>query len=284
MVISPLRYAGSKRKIFNYLERILAHNNLAPQVLIEPFVGGGSVFLNFLSRHKNSRVIIADKDELIFSFWKIIFTNPDYLINFIKKTKVNLKAFDRYRYIASHTSKFNSKKLAEACLFLNRTSFSGILNNSAGPIGGRAQKSSYKIDCRFGRENLIKKMKEISAFKNRVIVLHCDWENALKYVAKRYEDKKLLFYLDPPFYKKANQLYRYYFDDVSHMKLRDKLIKLRHPWLLSYDRAKEIQNLYSAFTRINVSMPYSINSPAKRLEKEYIITPLKLPRIRNEKG
>lgn len=279
---SPLRYPGSKRKLFNYFERVLVHNNSTPQVLVEPFVGGGSIFINFLYRHNESKVIIADKDELVYSFWKILFTEPSYLINFVKKVRVNLKTFDQYRYISSHPAKFNRKKLAEVCLFLNRTSFSGILNNSAGPIGGREQKSIYKIDCRFGRKNLIKKIKNIAAFKNRVVVLPYNWEETLKYVAgkRKYKNRSLLFYFDPPFYKKADQLYRYHFDNVSHKDLRDKLMKLKQPWILSYDRAQEIQNLYSAFTRINVSMPYSINSPAKRLEKELIITPLKLPRIK----
>ena len=281
---SPLRYPGSKRKLFNYLERVSAHNDLQPQVLVEPFVGGGSIFLNFLSIHEKGEAVIADKDELVYSFWKTLFTEPSYLINFIRKTKVNPKTFDKYRYISSHPSEFRRKKLAQACLFLNRTSFSGILNNSAGPIGGREQKSIYKIDCRFGRENLIKKIKSISAFKNRVVVLPYNWEETLKYVAgeDKYKNARLLYYFDPPFYKKAAQLYRYHFDNVSHKNLRDKLMKLKQPWILSYDRAQEIQNLYSAFTRINVSMPYSINSPAKRLEKELIITPLKLPKIKSK--
>lgn len=280
--VSPLRYPGSKRKLFNYLERVLTHNNSAPQVLVEPFVGGGSIFINFLLRHKEGKVIIADKDELVYSFWKILFAEPSYLINFVKKTRVNLKTFDQYRYISSHPKEFDRKKLAEACLFLNRTSFSGILNNSAGPIGGRGQKSIYKINCRFGRENLIKKIKSISAFKNKVVVLPYNWEETLKYVAEKdkYKKARLLYYFDPPFYKKADQLYRHHFDEASHKNLRDKLMKLKQPWILSYDRAQEIQNLYSAFTRINVSMPYSINSPAKRLEKELIITPLKLPKIK----
>ncbi len=280
--VSPLRYPGSKRKLFNYLERVLIHNNSAPQVLVEPFVGGGSIFINFLLRHKEGKVIIADKDELVYSFWKILFTEPSYLINFVKKVRVNLKTFDQYRYISSHPKEFNRKKLAEACLFLNRTSFSGILNNSAGPIGGRGQKSIYKIDCRFGRKNLIRKIRDISAFKDRVTVLPYDWEKTLEYVTGKGKCKKLnlLFYFDPPFYKKADQLYRHHFDNTDHNNLRDKMMKLKQPWVLSYDRVKEIQNLYSDFARINVSMPYSINSPAKRLEKELIITPLKLPKIK----
>ncbi|MEW5908020.1 MAG: DNA adenine methylase [Patescibacteria group bacterium] len=281
-VISPLRYAGSKRKLFNYLERILVHNYLQPKMLVEPFVGGGSIFLNFLSNHKRSKAIIADKDELVYSFWKTLFTEPTYLINFIKRVKVSLRTFDKYKYISSHPNKFNRKKLAEACIFLNRTSFSGILNNSAGPIGGRTQKSTYKIDCRFGRKNLIERIKDVSALKNRVTILPYDWEHTVNYLDRKskYKNDDVLVYLDPPFYRKADQLYRHHFDIVDHVKLRDALMRLGHSWILSYDRTEEIQNLYSAFARINVSMPYSINSPAKRLEKEFIITPLKLPRIK----
>ena len=281
-IYSPLRYPGSKRKLFNYLKRVLAHNEYNPQVLIEPFVGGGSVFINYLYYYTKSKVVIADKDELVYSFWKTLFVEPSHLINFVRKVRVNLKTFDRYRYISIYPSGFKRKELAEACLFLNRTSFSGILNNSAGPIGGREQESIYKIDCRFGRKNLIKKMKIISAFKNRVVVLPYDWEKTLKYIARKdkYKNISLLYYLDPPFYKKADQLYRHHFNNTSHESLCDKLVKLKQPWILSYDKVRKIQNLYSAFARINVSMPYSINSPAKRLEKEIIITPLKLPRIK----
>lgn len=283
MIISPLRYAGSKRKLYNYLERIFICNDLQPRVVVEPFVGGGSVFINFLSRHRKSTAIIADKDELVYSFWKVLFADPIYLTNFVKKVRVNLRNFDKYRYISSNPAGFDRKKLAEACLFLNRTSFSGILNDSAGPLGGRAQRSIYKLDCRFGRANLIKKIEIVSAFRKRVKVLPFGWEKTLKYAAGRKNDGAcMLYYLDPPFYKKADQLYRYSFDSISHEKLRNQLVKLKQPWILSYDRVTEIQKLYSSFRKINVSMPYSINSPAKRLEKELVITPLKLPRIKNE--
>lgn len=281
---SPLRYPGSKRKLSNYLGRVLSHNRLKTGVLVEPFVGGGNIFINFLYQNKKGRAIIADKDGLIYSFWKVLFSEPEYLISFVRRTRVNLKTFDYYRYISSHSAKFSKKKLAEACLFLNRTSYSGILNDSAGPIGGREQKSAFKIDCRFGKENLIKKIKTISAFKDRVKVLPYSWERTLRFIDKNEKGKKsnLLYYFDPPFFKKADRLYRHHFSETSHKKLRDRLVKLKRPWILSYDRAQEIRNLYSSFSRIHVSMPYSINSPAKRLEKELIITPLKLPRINLE--
>ena len=45
---SPLRYPGSKQKIAKYIEIILSYNALNPDVIVEPFVGGGSICLYFL--------------------------------------------------------------------------------------------------------------------------------------------------------------------------------------------------------------------------------------------
>ncbi len=278
---SPLRYPGSKRRLIKYFNRILAHNRLSPKIIVEPFVGGGSVFLSFLHQKEVEKIVIADRDELISSFWKTLFFDTDYLVNFIKNASITLKHFDYYKKIGITPKNYNRRQRARACLFLNRTSFSGILNSSAGPVGGRNQRSKYKIDCRFGKANLIKKVKGIAAFKDKVTVLSTSWLQTINYCLGKfkYETKEFLIYLDPPFYRKADKLYRHYFDIKRHNLLRDKAVRLKQPWILSYDRTKEIKKLYSNFKRIHIQMPYSINSPAKRLEKELIITSLKLPKI-----
>ncbi|MDD5566765.1 MAG: DNA adenine methylase [Patescibacteria group bacterium] len=278
--LSPLRYPGSKRKIYKYFDKIVSYNKMSPQLFVEPFVGGGSIFINFLVNHKYSTAIIADKDKLIYSFWKTLFDEPGYITRFISKVPISIKKFDEYRNIANHQHIYPRNKLAEACLFLNRTSFSGILNTSSGPIGGRKQKSVYRINCRFSRKILISRVRFVATFRHRVVVLNTDWRETLKKVKNvRIKNKKVLYYFDPPFFNKARHLYRYYFDEAHHKDLRNELIKIKQPWILSYDNTPEIINLYSAFKKIHVSVPYSINSPAKRLEKELIITPLKLPRI-----
>ena len=85
--LSPLRYPGSKKKLVLYLYEIMKLNKLNSNVLVEPFVGGGSISLHFLLNGIVNKIIIADKDKLIYSFWKVLFSNPDYLIDFIKKVK-----------------------------------------------------------------------------------------------------------------------------------------------------------------------------------------------------
>ena len=281
--LSPLRYPGSKKKLIPYLIRILDKNDLKPSILVEPFAGGASVSLHFLQYNLVSKVIIADKDKLIYSFWHTLFNNPQHLVRFIRGVEISLETYNKYKKIAKRTNGHSKQELAETCIFLNRTSFSGILSNSAGPIGGPKQSSKYKIHCRFNRQRLIENIIYISTFRKKVIVLPYDWKRTIKY-AKNWANKakmidKIFFYFDPPFYYKAERLYRKFFNAGDHKRLSKKILSLRHDWILSYDNAKEVKKLYSK-NRCHIELPYSINSHAKRLEKELIITPLSLPRMK----
>lgn len=283
--LSPLRYPGSKKNLVVYLYRIIKHNKLSPNVFIEPFAGGGNVALNFITNKIVKKIIIADKDKLLYSFWYTVFAEADYLINFIRRTRVDLKTFLKYKKIAQNAEDYDRRELARACLFLNRTSFSGILTNIAGPLGGVKQKSKYKINCRFNKEVLIKKIRYISSFKKKVIVLPYDWSDTVNYAKKWIKYRKLLnkpfFYFDPPFFRKAKDLYRCYFDSAKHIEFCNELLSLEYDWVLSYDNVSEIKEMYSnnSYIQMHMEMPYSINSHAKRIEKELIITPLDLPKL-----
>ena len=285
--LSPLRYPGSKKKLVLYLYEIMKLNKLNSNVLVEPFVGGGSISLHFLLNGIINKIIIADKDKLIYSFWKVLFSNPEYLIDFIKKVKIDLNTFYKYKEIARTCEDYTKEKLAEACIFLNRTSFSGIMTDQVGPLGGKNQHSQYKIDCRFNKKRIIEKVKYISTFSQNIIVLCCDWKNTIKYAQdlnrKKNKLNKLFFYFDPPFYNKADNLYRCYFNQEEHKQLNKVIMNLNDKWVLSYDNTPEIIKLYSndKCKKVHIKVPYSINSHAKRIEKELIITPLFLPRLSN---
>jgi DNA adenine methylase len=55
----------------------------------------------------------------------------------------------------------------------------------------------------------------------------------------------MLLYLDPPFYAKAQTLYRLSFADSDHRRLADFVLGCAVPWLLSYDYHPAIEDLYS---------------------------------------
>jgi DNA adenine methylase len=285
--ISPLRFPGSKKKLVKYLYLLIQKNKITPKIFVEPFVGGGNVFLNFLANEIVHKAIIADKDKLIYSFWKTLFSEPNYLIQFVKTVNVSLRTFYEMKKIANSPTRHGQRILACACIFLNRTSFSGILTKSAGPIGGKEQQSDYKIDCRFNKESIISKLRYIASFKDKVTVFPFDWQDTLNYVEKTLGSanlkKNTLYYLDPPFYYKAEQLYATYFTEDQHDDLYRRLMSFKNNnWILSYDNAYMIHKLYSNCSRMHFAMPYSINSKSTRVEKELIITPLELPKISSQ--
>ena len=111
---------------------------------------------------------------------------------------------------------------ALTCFFLNRTSFSGILEAKAGPLGGRKQDSPYKIDCRFPRQTLVKRIRQAAAHSDKVsAVWNCSWEDSIARIRSMQTEGELpsdnlFFYFDPPFFEEAEALYRYYFTGDDH--------------------------------------------------------------------
>lgn len=245
-MISPLRYPGSKKRLAGLVNQVLQVNNLRPKLYIEPFVGGASVALHLLAENAVEQVILIDIDPMITGFWEVVFNETEWLIDQIQTIPVTL---DQWHYF-KRTPANGRQTQALTCLFLNRTSFSGILQNAAGPLGGKTQLSEYPIDCRFPRQTLIDRIKEIAEYKERIAAIWCcSWDDGIRRIRQGHEGRqfpqdKLFFYLDPPFFKKAEKLYRFVFTQEDHARLRNFLLELNDPWLLSYDAADEFEALY----------------------------------------
>ena len=146
-IFSPLRYPGAKRRLPATWLRCCA-SDLRPKLFVEPFAGGASVALALLNDGLVQKIALGERDPLVAGFWKVVFREPEWLIEQIGNAPVTVRQWHQF-----WAGGFRSdRERALACLFLNRTSFSGILSDSAGPIGGYEQKSEYKIDCRSAPE------------------------------------------------------------------------------------------------------------------------------------
>ncbi len=186
-----------------------------------------------------------DVDILVTSFWKTVFEETDWLCDQVRKIPVTLRNWHFFKQDRPRTNRERALK----CLFLNRTSFSGILADDAGPIGGQAQESEYTIDCRFPRQRLCDRIRKIAYYRNRVeFVWRCDWEDGFfrlgNGLSKKFDSEAILLYCDPPFFAKADRLYRYYFENEDHLALRDALYDVPLRWILSYDDIGRVRILY----------------------------------------
>ena len=125
------------------------------------------------------------------------------------------------------------------------------MHERAGPIGGKSGKSDYSLDCRFPRQTLVKRLRACEKLAADGRVAFVKQAPALKVVqhARAIAAKSesvLFFYLDPPFWAKSQWLYRHSFTEPDHTSLAAQLRLMSEPWLLSYDPAPEIEELYKS--------------------------------------
>lgn len=243
---SPLRYPGGKAKLTEYVANVIKHNDLTNCHFYEPFAGGSSVSLGLLQMGIVKSITLVEKDPLIYSFWKSVFDNTDKLCENIEKTEINIdtwKALNCYRNIDIPINTMISD-LGFAGLFFNRTNYSGILKS--GPIGGIDQEGNYKIDCRFNKNRLIETISFLSLYKDKVNVVWSDGISFLNEHKAKIHSTKSFVYVDPPYYNKGKSLYRCFFGNKEHVNLSIQLKSSKYAWLLSYDNAVYINDLYNS--------------------------------------
>ena len=277
-VLSPLRYPGGKRRLAPYVAAALAANDLRPDLLVEPFAGGASVSLELLHADLVENIALGDADPMVAAFWRTLFEDTEWLCRQVESIPLDLATWERMK-----VGRWRSQRsLALACLYLNRTSFNGALHRRAGPIGGKAQASEYDIGCRFPRERLITRIKACAALADRVVLISDTDAMATVRAAReiaRENDWAPFFYFDPPFWSKAEFLYRHSFDEIGHERLAESLHWVLEPFLLSYDPAPAIVELYTGHrgeTVAEVELFYS-GGNGRSAGRELVIS--NLPRL-----
>lgn len=237
---SPLRYPGSKARFARFIARALQLNGRRDCCFVEPFCGAATVSIALLEAGVVSEIALNDADPAIAAFWDTVFDprGSRWLADQVRQVPLTLDEWDRQKRLRPRSS----RETALRCLYLNRTSFNGILQARGGPIGGRSQKNRT-LDVRFNREALATRIAELSALHERVVrVGNQSWSD---FVARfRAQIDNVVFYLDPPFYHKAERLYCYFFAEAEHQRLQQCLCNLTAPWMLSYDDAPEVRALY----------------------------------------
>jgi DNA adenine methylase len=263
-----------------YIRQALELNDFRPALYVEPFIGGASVALQLMQDGWIKSAILADLDPWIASFWHTVFFDTDWLIEQVLTIRVTLEKW----YQLKHSKPDTRREQAITGFFLNRTSFSGILEAKAGPLGGKQQNSPYPIDCRFPRDRLIKRIKQAVAHKDKIYaVWNCSWNESMARIRQEQRSgclpsNELFFYLDPPFFE-AKRLYRHDFVSADHKALRDFLLTLDDKWILSYDSAQQVEALYgkaiqkrtNGTQKHDVELYYSAANSSKRTKGQEVI-------------
>jgi DNA adenine methylase len=277
---SPLRYPGGKGRLSPFVQRIFEDNELHDGHYVEPYAGGAAVAISLLMLEYASHVHINDISKPVYLFWKAVLEETDVLCKKIRDRHVTVAEWKRQRNIVRNFREHSRASVAFSMFFLNRTNRSGIVH-SGGMIGGHKQTGPWKLDARYNKQELIRRIETIASYSNRIHISNGDAETFLKKTMPILPNKTLIF-LDPPYFKQGHSLYENHYQDDDHIRLAEVFKKkLRRNWIISYDNHPQIRKAYQGCKRLIYSLPYSAARKYEGSEVMFFSPGLAIPRVKN---
>jgi DNA adenine methylase len=247
---SPLRYPGGKSKVVDKIMSFVPNFD----EYREPFVGGGSVFIELKQQFMSKNFWINDLNYDLFSFWKQSQYNSVDLatkIMFIKEyCKDGNSLYRKYKGLKN----YNEEIAAIRFFILNRITFSGTTDS-----GGY---SAQAFEKRFTNSSI----ERVSILKNvlkDVKITNLDYHKVIENFGQN-----VFLYLDPPYLSnKCSKLYGNngdLHDEFDHIEFANSMKKCKHKWLITYDDCDEVRNLFSFAEIIPWELQYGMNNINKK--------------------
>lgn len=238
---SPFRYAGGKfyaRKLI--IEHIPKHDHY-----IEPLAGGASIFF---AKKKVEHNWLNDFDNELMNCLMIIRDYPPELIDRLKGEEATK---ERHYYYKNEFKPITTLDRAVRWFYLNRTSYSGIMNMK-NCFWGYGDKYSMRPEN--WPRNIIRTSDKLQGVRLTVL----DFEK----VIDEADDGAFLF-IDPPYFNAdQDKFYTCSFNRDDHLRLCEALRRNRRRcnFLLTYDNSVEVGYMYEwAETILEKEWNYTIN-------------------------
>ena len=246
---SPFRYSGGK---FYALKHILP---LIPKHThyVELLCGGARVFF---AKKKVNKNWLNDIDAELINCYKIIRDRAEELSSVLKDEKASKERHTFYKNIFQPKDNFEK---AQRWFYLNRTSFSGIMNmqNCYWGYGDK-----YSLNPSGWGERIFQCSNKLQDVK----ITRWDFEKVLDAVP----DGAFVF-VDPPYFASdQSKFYTHSFIEKEHFRL-ERVLKRnsnRIKFLLTYDNSNEIKQLYSWADISEKTWTYTINRTDDQKNKD----------------
>mgnify|MGYP001611621274 CR=1 FL=1 len=212
--VTPLRYPGGKGRLTQFVADLMDDNGLVGGHYIEPYAGGSAVALSLLMLEYASHVHINDLNRSIHAFWISVLEDTDSLCSLISSKRVTIAEWNRQRAVQKDPDA-DVLELAYSTFFLNRANRSGII--LGGVIGGKAQTGAWKLDARFNKSDMIRRIQRIAMLRHSITLYNLDAAKLLVQVLPKIPRRSLV-YLDPPYYVKGKGLYEDHYHHQDHVQ------------------------------------------------------------------
>lgn len=253
---TPLRYPGGKARLSQYVIDVMRLNGLIGGHYVEPYAGGAAIGLTLLYLECASHIHLNDLNRPVHAFWRSVLDENDAFCAMVEAAPITLEERLRQKAVQRDGSS-SALELGFSTFFLNRTNRSGII--AGGVIGGNAQAGEWKIDARFNKEDLIRRIRKVGAYRNRISLYNSDAVDLVREIVPSLPDRTLV-YLDPPYYSKGQKLYQNHYKPDDHQSIAEGVGQIRQKWIVSYDNVPEIAALYEAYEQETFGLSWSARS------------------------
>lgn len=263
---SPLRYPGGKTWLVPHIRTWLKGVDTPPELLVEPFAGGGIVSLTAVMEGLAERCLMVELDQDVAAFWQATLQHGPELCERIRQ-------FEPTRETVGELSNRCPVDLVERgfrALVLNRTRRGGIL--APGASLSRTGENGKGVASRWYPETIIRRLRAIGEHGDRIDFRETDGIEVLESVLDSHGREAVAF-IDPPYTAGGKQAGKrlYAHTHVDHHRLFEMLADSDANFLMTYDRAPEIELLIRkhGFSAVEVLMK---NTHHARIA-ELVITP-----------
>jgi DNA adenine methylase len=262
MFPTPMRYPGGKGRLTQYVIDIIKLNKLVGGHYVEPYAGGAGVAIALLYLEYAAHIHLNDLNRSVYSFWKSVCEEPEALCKLVRDKPLTVGQWKKHTRLQT-AKDVSTLELGFSTLYLNRTNRSGII--TGGIIGGKDQTGNWKLDARFNRVDLIRRIEKIASYSPRITLYNMD---AAQFINEKLASvpKRSLVYLDPPYYRKGSKLYEDHYQRKDHAIIAELVAKIKQKWIVSYDNVPAIRKLYSEFEQETFGLCYSAHSRYKGRE------------------
>lgn len=250
-----LKWAGGKA---GPLSQLVDYFPKAYKRYVEPFVGGGAVFL---SLPRSVRALINDTNPELIDLYCVVRDEPLRLMRELDRL-AKLYNEDFYYKLRERAPKDRVKRAART-VFLNKCGFNGLyrLNSGGGfnvPFGQRTQ-----CPALYDRENILSVSRRLVQCR----ILNRDFEQVIDRTGRGD-----FVYCDPPYapLSRTSNFSSYTAGGFSHAdqeRLRDACVRASRRGarvLVSNSNARSILKLYADWEVVSIRARRNINSKGKR--------------------
>jgi len=233
---SPFRYPGGKTWFVPTFRDWITNHYPKPEVLIEPFAGGGIISLTALFENLVSRVVMVEIDEDIAAVWQsVVNGHAEWIAQ--KILSFDLTKESVIREISR--TEVDTKEKAFQTILKNRTFHGGILAEGSGFL--KYGENGKGIRSRWYPATLAKRFTNLTLVANRISFRQ---EDGLEVIREYSRKRNVVFFIDPPYTaggkKAGKRLYSHF--TLNHERLFT-LCESVGDFLMTYDNADEVKAL-----------------------------------------